>query len=135
MKEKLVKINDEKSVFVPIKKIDYYMEKYDITEEEACTLWLEDNDILENAEIEEKTEKAKEVMRTVHKARKSATNKRTAKLDEQKVEIIKKLYEFTTKQEEMTNCTIANPVKEVDFVINDEIFTISLIKHRKGWAR
>ena len=135
MNEKLIKVNDEKSVFVPIKKIDYYMEKYEISEQEAIQLWLEDNDILENEEIEERTEKAKEVMRTVHKARKNATNKRVAKKDEQKIELIKNLYEYAKTIEKAQNVTIANEVKEVDFEIDGVIFTFSLIKHRKGWTR
>lgn len=53
---------------------------------------------------------------------------RDKKIDTEKIDIIKKIFEFADSN--FQNAKIANPTQKVDFEINGTNFTISLTRHR-----
>lgn len=63
---------------------------------------------------------------TVAPTEKKAKKPREIKIDDEKVEIIKKLFEFIDYEDK----AIVNPQKEITFKLNGSDYSISLIKHR-----
>ena len=61
---------------------------------------------------------------------KKPKQKREVKKDPTKVDFIQHLYEWLLTTD-VENVTIVNEQKEVTFVIKDENYSLSLIKHRK----
>lgn len=117
----MIKVNES--------EVKNFMEKYSITYEEARQMWLEDNDVIENEEIEEMTRKAKENVKRyekdVSKTRKKTTKER--KVDTEKGAII----EIVKKALEENGFTIDNVKTETEINFNDGLFTLKLTRHRK----
>lgn len=112
------------------KEIQAFMEKYDLTKEEATQLWMEDNEEIENAEIEEMTKKAKENIKryekNTSKERKKSTRER--KVDTEKGTILGWFKEcLESKQIE------SNQENEValHFQYNGNEYSIKLTRHRQ----
>jgi hypothetical protein len=82
-----------KTVNVPDSEIKSYMSKYELSENEAIQLYLEDEDLLENAELEELDSKAKKVKinhgaSAVDKTEKKEKKPRTVKISDEKLKVI-----------------------------------------------
>lgn len=82
----------------------------------------------EMADMEIKANEVKDY--TQSSVEKKPKQKREVKKDETKVEFIKKLYDLLLTTD-VENAIIVNEQKEITFVINDENYSLSLIKHRK----
>lgn len=110
------------------KEILGFMERHNLTREEAEKLWLEDNGYLVNEEVERLVEKSKELRRyeKSDKPRKKSTKER--KVDTEKLEIltlIKPIIETISDNVEQKNEV------ELHFTKGGNDYTIKLIKHRK----
>lgn len=110
-----------------------YMKKYDLTREQAEQLWREDNDLEENAEIEEMTKKAKANFRNQVQGEKKPRKPREVKLDDTKVHIIKMLSTLLngmSATDNIENVVIKNAQKEITFNIGNDEYSLNLVKHR-----
>lgn len=110
------------------KEIKGFMERHNLTREQAEQLWLEDNGYLINEEVERLVEKSKELRRyeKSDKPRKKSTRER--KVDEEKkflLDVVQKSLAPLVKITELKTET------ELKFVYNDENYTLKLTKHRK----
>lgn len=109
------------------KEILGFMKKYNLTREGAEQLWLEDNEIIKNEEIEKLVEKGKELRRyeKSDKPRKKSTRER-------KVDNVKKyLLELCEKGlSDTVEITKRKTETEISFTYKGEEYTIKLTKHR-----
>lgn len=109
------------------KEILGFMEKYNLTREKAEQLWLEDNDLLENEEIERLVEKSKELRRyeKSDKPRKKSTRER--KVDNDKKYLLE-LCENGLKND--VEIVARKTETEISFEYKGEKYTLKLTKHR-----
>lgn len=116
------------------KEVKALQTKYNLTEQEALTLWLEDNEIIKNEEIEKATKKAKAnkvgaKASAIDKTKKREI-KRTVKISTEKQMLFKKIFDFISKNYE--NVEILTENKLIEVKINEKYFKIDLIETRKG---
>jgi hypothetical protein len=116
-----------KEINIPDAEIQHNMKALGISEEEAVSMWLDDNDYTENEVVEELTKKAKSVKRyeQAEKPRKKVTKER--KVDEEKKNLINIL--VTALGNEVSNISVKNEA-EISFICNENSYTIKLVKHR-----
>jgi len=114
---------NNKVIDIPNAEIENFKSKYNLSEDEAVQLWLEDNDYLENEEVNKLMEKTKgqRHYEKSNKARKATTRER--KVDEEKKAILNKLMESFSVD------SIKNEA-EFSFHIGENNYTVKLIKHR-----
>ena len=110
------------------KEIANYMKKYNLTKEEATQLWLEDNGIVENAEIEEMTQKAKSVKRYEKSDKKRKQSTKERKVDVEKNAILEMLKPVLEKYG--ANNISQQTETALHFKINDTDFTLKLTRHK-----
>lgn len=118
-------------------QIQNYMKSLEISYEEACQLWEDDQEDFIGEEAEEMTQKAKDVMRTIHgaetdKAKRKKNEPRERKENLSKRKIIQKLFEVA--QELGEGAEITNIEKYITFQMDGETFEINLIQKRKKKA-
>ena len=116
-----------KEINIPDAEIQHNMKALGISEEEAVSMWLDDNDYTENEVVEELTKKAKAVKRyeQADKPRKKVAKER--KVDEEKKHLINIL--VTALGNEVSNISVKNEA-EISFICNENSYTIKLVKHR-----
>lgn len=117
------------------KQILAYMEKLEISREQAEQLFEDDAEDYIGEQGEEMTIKAKEVMRTIHGADsgKKAFPKKNAprerKENPTKREIIQTLFAVVSNLAD--SAEITNVEKYISFRLGDETFEVNLIQKRK----
>lgn len=112
------------------KEILGFMERHNISREEAEQLWEEDNSDYVSKEMAEMEQKAKEMKRRYEKdtTKKRKPTERERKVDTEKLEIltlIKPVIETISDNVEQKNEV------ELHFTKSGNDYTIKLIKHRK----
>lgn len=105
-----------------------YMKSLQISREEAEQLWEDDQEDFIGEEGEEMTKKAKEVKRYEKADKPKSKSKKERKIDENKKLILDKLHKTLETFVEITNVKTET---EINFVYNDEKYTLKLTKHRK----
>ena len=133
----LYTLENGKKVNIPDTEIQKYMNKLELSQENAIDLWLEDNDYEVNEEQQALDEKAKKV-KIQHdaagdKPRKKSEKPRTVKVSDAKKELFSQLSQFLSNfsTENDAKCSILteNKLIQVDFM--GETFKIVLIQQRK----
>jgi hypothetical protein len=84
-------------------------------------------------EVAEMEIKAKGLRRYEKAEEQKPKKKREVKLDDEKVSIIKLAFDLLANETyslELKNITIANPQKEITFVIGQNEYSLTLTKHR-----
>lgn len=119
--------------------VDKSQKELDISEFEALEMWLDDNDILVNDEIENLTQKAKENGSTKINAKSQEPKKKTQKErvrkeNPTKENLIREIANFLQEKELATNVNIENVGKIITFEIGEEHYKIDLIQKRKPKA-
>lgn len=114
---------NKKIINIPDKDIENFVAKYNLSQEEAIQLWLEDNDYIENEVVNELVEKTKgqRHYEKSEKARKSSTRER--KVDEEKKALLNKLMEGISVD------SVKNEA-EFSFHVGENHYTVKLVKHR-----
>ena len=133
----LYTLENGKKVNVPDKEIEKYIEKLELSQEDAINLWLEDNDYEVNEEQNALDEKAKKV-KIQHDAvgeqpRKKSEKPRTVKVSDAKKEVFYQFSEFLKKFcEENPACySILTENKMFQLKFGGETFKIDIIQQRK----
>lgn len=121
------------------KQIEKMMKALDCSRDEAIEVILEDEaiDKMSMKEVDsDLTAEQKKVKKDVTKTgtRKTATtykfDKRNRKKDDEKIEIVQKIYDFVSKFTE--NCKISNENREITFTFNENSYSLVLTKHRNA---
>lgn len=123
-----IKAND-KIVKIPDEVIANYCKKLQLTKESAIQLYLEENGILHNEELEELDKKAKQV-KIAKGARTESTKERkprTVKISDEKQEIFNFILGKLDNRYKVT-VTKENKLLEIEF--NGKIFKLDLIEKR-----
>lgn len=119
-----------KNIRIPDAEIAKSMNVLEISKEEAIQLWLEDEGYLENAEVEELTEKAKE-NKVKHEAKATTpkkTTKRERKPDEEKEYLVRLL--STCLENNGYSVAVTNKSKIIEFEVGENHYKLDLIKQR-----
>lgn len=110
-------------------QIEQYMKSLQISREEAEQLYEDDQEDYIGEEGEQMTEKAKEIRRYEQSAEKKERKPREKKLDEDKVKIIKFLYDEMLSGG-LNKVEIKNEQREITFLYNGAEYSLTLTKHR-----
>lgn len=130
-------LNNGKTISIPDKEIQKFMNNLELSKDEAIEMWLADNDYSENDEQEELDSKAKKVKinhgASADKPKEKAQKPKTVKVSDAKKELFSKLSQFLNDfcEENDTNCTILKENKLIELQFGGEIFKIDLIQQRK----
>lgn len=123
-----------KTVNVPDSEIKSYMSKYELSENEAIQLYLEDEDLLENAELEELDSKAKKVKinhgaSAVDKTEKKEKKPRTVKISDEKQQLFNNIYHFLVETYG-GSIDILKENKLLTLKVGEKTFKVDLIEQR-----
>ena len=128
-----VKIKN-KTIIIKDTEIKNLMQTLDITETEAIDTWLCDHDYETNEEVEVLSKKAKEngtdkIVVTDKTTRKQVD--RQPKINKNKLDIINYLFGGLNEMDNLTDLTIANPQKLLEFTYNGKQYKLDLIEKRE----
>lgn len=115
-------------VRIPDETIQKCMTNLNISQEEAIQMYLEDEGYLENAQVAELTEKAKDVKGARGTGERKPREKRERKENTEKRNIVMNLYEFV--KDSIGKAEIVNPEREITFNIGENHYSLTLICHR-----
>ena len=132
---KIVEING-KDYHIPQKEIDQAMQSLEISEQEAIEMWLDDNDITTNEQVEELTKKAKANKTTLVNAGKKVREKkvvRERKANPVKEEIVEIIAKFLENYQNLpiSSVKVENIGKIITFKIENREFKLDLVEKRQ----
>lgn len=135
---RLVEING-KEYHIPQKEIDQAMQSLDLTEQEAIEMWLDDNDITTNEQVEELTKKAKANKTTLVNAGKRVREKkveRERKANPVKEEVIEIVAEMLKNYQKLpiSDVKVENAGKIITFKVENREFKLDLVEKRQKKA-
>ncbi len=114
---------NKKTINIPDTEIETFKTKYNLSQDEAIQLWLEDNDYLENEIVNELVEKTKGQRHYEKSTKERKPSTRERKVDEEKKELLNKLMEGFEVD------SVKNEA-EFSFHIGENFYTVKLVKHR-----
>lgn len=120
---------------IPDDYVDNAVEKYEISINEACEMWLTDNNMIINEEVEKLEEKGKKnrITQTIHgaKGEKKPRKPKEKKENPLKKDIIQAIVKGLTENfDENMQIEVTNDEKYIDLYYNSHSFTINLVLHR-----
>ena len=122
-----------KNYNIPDEEIDKLVDKWEISINEACELWLSDNDKITNEVVEEMTKKATKnaITQTIHgaKGEKKERKPREKKENPLKKQIISAILEGIKGIE--GKIEVENDEKYINLWVEGRSFTINLVEHRE----
>ena len=129
--ETIVKEINGKAVKIPMSDIVNYMQKLELTQDEAIELWLTDNDYMDNEEVDRLSKQAKD-NKTNLRADTGERKKRevTKKENPTKEGIIKEVAAMLEKIGAV-NIKITNISKLVEFEMDGNNFKLDLVQKRQ----
>ena len=129
--ETIVKEINGKAVKIPMPDIVNYMQKLELTQDEAIELWLTDNDYMDNEEVDRLSQQAKENKVNI-RAESGERKKRevTKKENPTKEGIIKEVAAMLGNIGAV-NIKITNISKLVEFEMDGNNFKLDLVQKRQ----
>ena len=133
LKYEIEKNGKKKIINIPDDILDRYKKEYELSQSEAIKLYLEDEEILTNEEIEKLTEQAKKNGLTGKINKASSINKslekkpRTVKTSDEK----KELFQFLLDSLKDYNISILTENKLIQVKIGEKTFKLDLIEQRQ----
>lgn len=125
-------LENGKVVNIPDDEIANSMKRLEISKEEAIEMWLCDNDLEDNEELEELDTKAKKV-KVVHGAgdnkRKKSEKPRTVKVSDEKKELFSAVFD-NLQAVFGENVQILKENKLISVKINEKTFKLDIIEQR-----
>ena len=114
------------------KEIRAYMEKLEISREEAEQLWEDDNSDFESEEMKEMADKAKKNGLLKTGARQVTDPNGKKKVRERKPNEDKRLLVdcLMDALKDFDNAVVVNPERQVDFYLNGTHYSLTLTAHR-----
>lgn len=118
---------------IPDDEIDKLVDTWEISINEACEMWLSDNDKIKNETVEEMTKKASKnaITQTIHgaKGEKKERKPREKKENPLKKQIISAILEGIKGIE--GKIEVENDEKYINLWVEGRSFTINLVEHRE----
>lgn len=118
---------------IPDEEIDKLVDTWEISINEACEMWLSDNDKIKNETVEEMTKKATKnaITQTIHgaKGEKKERKPREKKENPLKKQIISAILEGIKGIE--GKIEVENDEKYINLLVEGRSFTINLVEHRE----
>ena len=129
--ETIVKEINGKAIKIPMPDIVNYMQKLELTQDEAIELWLTDNDYMDNEEVDRLSKQAKDNKVNI-RAESGERKKRevTKKENPTKEGIIKEVAAMLEKIGAV-NIKITNISKLVEFEMDGNNFKLDLVQKRQ----
>ena len=127
------KINN-KEINIPDEEIKNLMETLELTEQEAISTWLDDNDYTINEQVEELTKKAKANGTTKIGARVNVENKKVVRERKEnpiKAFIIDQLWQKLAEIEHIYDLKVENKEKLITFTYNGNDYKLDLVQKRQ----
>ena len=127
------KINN-KEINIPDEEIKNLMETLELTEQEAISTWLDDNDYTINEQVEELTKKAKANGTTKIGARVNVENKKVVRERKEnpiKAFIIDQLWQKLAEIDHIYNLKVENKEKLITFTYNGNDYKLDLVQKRQ----
>ena len=133
---------DGRIINIPDKDLERLQKSLNISQEEAISTWLVDEEYISDETVEELTEKAKKnhITGTIHGAKAENSQKKERKPREKKENPLKKqiiagIHDYFLDEighifPKDTTITIKNDEKYIDLCVNGLEFTINLVQHR-----
>lgn len=124
----------KRNLVIPDGEIQQAMKKYDITQEEAVQMWLEDEGYLDNEELDAMEKKAKDnkITATIHgagdKSKRKKSAPRTVKVSDEKQQLFAEI--VGTLDASGMEHEILKENKLIQVKIGEKIFKIDLIEQR-----
>ena len=116
---------------IPDEEIDKLVDTWEISINEACEMWLSDNDKIKNETVEEMTKKATKnaITQTIHgaKGEKKERKPREKKENPLKKQIISAILEGIKGIE--GKIEVENDEKYINLLVEGRSFTINLVEH------
>lgn len=125
---------ENKNVNIPKETIEKYMKIFALSEDQAITMYLEEEGYLENEEIDKLTQKAKENKTDKIFVSDKTTRKkteRTLKENPTKQNIINIIYKVLKEETDAKNIVIVNNSKIIEFTFEGKNFKLDLIQKRE----
>lgn len=121
-----------KVIKIPDEIIDNYVDKLELTIDEAIKVYLEEEGHEINEEVEELTKKAKDNKAVKHEAKSDRERKKVKKevVNPDKSDIILLLFNFLSQNSNFEGIKISNPCKLIEFTYKNKDFKIDLIEKR-----
>ena len=120
-----------KNINIPNETLENYQKTFKISESEAITMFLEEEGILENSEIEKLSKKARKVNNRATETKPREKKNVERKADEVKGKLITEIIKFLEKYGAM-NIEIVKVEKLLRFNLPDgNIYKLDLIRERK----
>ncbi len=123
---------DNKTIKIPDDIIDNYVNKLDLTIDEAIEMYLEDEGYSNNEEVEKLTKQAKENKAVKHEAKSDKPRAKVVKevVNPDKSDIILSIFDYLSCIELISDIKITNPCKLIEFSYNNKQFKLDLIEKR-----
>ena len=125
---------DGRIINIPDKDLERLQKSLNISQEEAISTWLVDEEYISDETVEELTKKAKKnhITGTIHGAKAENSQKKERKPREKKEnplkrEIIATIFEVLN---EKYGAKVSNVEKYIDFSVDGVEFTVNLVQHR-----
>ena len=129
--EDIVKFIDGKPIKIPMADIAKYMQKLELTQDEAIALWLTDNDYMDNEEVNRLSQQAKDNKTNLRadtgERRKRAVTKKENPRKEKVIEILAAVLENMGA----VNIKITNISKLIEFEMDGNNFKLDLVQKRQ----
>lgn len=127
-----ITLDNNKVIFAQANYIDTQARLLNDTIENIIDMFLFDNDYISNTQVEELTQKAKDnkIKNVVASEKKKNRKPRQLKENHDKIFIIEKISELLQSLESVSNATVVNKGKIIEFTINGNNYKIDLVQHR-----
>ena len=130
---------DGRIINIPDKDLERLQKSLNISQEEAISTWLVDEEYISDETVEELTEKAKKnhITGTIHGAKAENSQKKERKPREKKAnplkkQIIEAIYTGIADNIAVDDkIVVKNDEKYIDFTVNGLEFTVNLVQHRQ----
>ena len=129
--EDIVKFIDGKSIKIPMADIAKYMQKLELTQDEAIELWLTDNDYMDNEEVNRLSQQAKDNKTNLRADAGERKKREVTKKENPTKEGIIRVLAATLENIGAVNIKITNVSKLVEFEMDGNNFKLDLVQKRQ----
>jgi len=129
--ETIVKEINGKAVKIPMPDIANYMQKLELTQNEAIELWLTDNEYMDNEEIERLSKLAKDNKTNLRADTGERKKREVAKKENPTKERIVRVLAATLENIGAVNIKITNISKLIEFEMDGNSYKLDLVQKRQ----
>ena len=129
--ETIVKEINGKAVKIPMSDIVNYMQKLELTQDEAIELWLTDNDYMDNEEVDRLSQQAKDNKTNLRADTGERKKREVAKKENPTKEGIIKEVAAALENIGAINIKITNISKLIEFEMDGNSYKLDLVQKRQ----